>query len=739
MRHVLLIVVSVILGVSVVALGFTFFQAQQERFTLSADMQYRTRILAESLKEAVEPAYSQNSTARLEKIAETFSGRERLLGVAVYNAQGERIAASSRLPESLADRALRNRAHEKNQSVGEFIVNGEDTLYVLAQPLVTDAGTLGSLVVVQDANYIDTSVASRWQANVAGVLVYLFFFSVAVAALVRWAIFKPLTHLAETIRSVRSGKAQAPEASRHDLFFRPLATEIAKLTTSLSQARTAASEEARLRLEKIDAPWTAERLTEFIKAYIKDRPIYVVSHAEPFVHSRTGRDVSYSTPAGGVVTAISSVMEACGGMWIAYGGGSADEETVDEHNAIHVPPDEPKYTLKRVWLTEKDIKGYYRGFANEALWPLCHIAHNRPQFRKEDWLAYRKVNGQFAEILLSELKGVERPLVLIQDYHFALLPRMIKAARPDAQVALFWHIPWPSAESFSICPWRKEILIGMLGADIVGFHTQQFCNNFIDTVGKEIESLIDLETFTVTREEHTSFIKPFPISIAFTNGREHVTTYADDRGALTKLGIKTAHVVLGVDRLDYTKGILERLRGFEYLLDAYPEYRGAVTLLQVSSPTREGVEKYREYADAVKAEADRINTKFQANGWKPVVFEYRHYSHQELRPLYKLANVCLVTSVHDGMNLVAKEFVAARDDEGGALVLSQFTGAARDLKSALIVNPYSAEEMAEAIHRGLSMSPAEQHRRMKTMRDSIRDYNIYRWAAELIKAVAALR
>lgn len=735
MRHVLIIVLSATLGVGIIAFGISTFQAQQHRDALSADLRYRTLLLAESLKESVEPAYSSRSHDRLARLVSTFSDRERLLGVAVYDDLGVRIAASQNLPEDVILKALRQSGIGSTTPVrGAFSDVLGRSVYVLTQDLQAEERPPGVLVIVQDASYIDESVAARWQENFAGALAYLFIFALAIAALVRWAIFKPLGTLAETIRSARSGKVSGISEKGQSAFFRPLASEIGKLTQSLAQARSAASEEARMRLEKLDTPWTAERLKEFIKAHVKNRPIFVISHAEPFVHTHGGRGIEHYSPAGGVVTAISAVMEACGGMWLAYGGGNADKETADDEGKIRVPPEEPRYTLKRVWLTEEEVAGYYRSVSNEALWPLCHIAHTRPQFRKEDWELYKKANGKFAAALLEELKGVQDPIILVQDYHLALLPQMIKRARRDAQVALFWHIPWPAAEAFSICPWRKEILEGMLGADVIGFHTQLFCNNFIETVRKEIESLVDLEHFSITHDEHTSLIKSFPISIAFSSDETNVAPAR--RQILDDLGISTPQLILGVDRLDYTKGIRERLRGIEFLFDMYPKHRGKVTFLQIAAPTREGIERYREYYKEVLEDVNRINSKFKTNGWRPIHFEYKHYSHSQLKELYALANVCLVTSVHDGMNLVAKEYVAARADESGALVLSQFTGASRDLKWALIVNPYSAEEIAEATHHALTMPLSEQHRRMKAMRVAVRDHNIYRWAAELIKVVS---
>lgn len=555
----------------------------------------------------------------------------------------------------------------------------------------------------------------------------------AAAFLVWQLLYRAILRIADSIRSVRSG--EVGDAPPDMYLFRPLTTELQKLATSLRRARSAASEEARMRLEKLDSPWTAERLKEFIKAYLKDRPIFVVSNAEPYVHTKRGNAVAESVPAGGVITAIEPIMDACGGTWIAQGSGNADKETADKEGKLAVPREEPKYTLKRVFLSPKERRGYYYGFSNDALWPLCHLAHVRPQFRKEDWAEYRRVNGLFAKTLLAEVRHVERPIVLVQDYHLALVPALIKKSRPDAQVAMFWHIPWPSVAQFAICPWRKELLEGMLGADLVGFHTQQYCNNFMDTVAVEIESRIDYERFAVIRGGHTTRVEPFPISIAFPGSAE--VTGPPDPSVLGPLGIRSEFLALGVDRLDYIKGIPERFRGLEFLFETHPEYRERVTLLQIGSPTRSGEGKYGEYAAQVRAEAHRINERFGRGEWRPIVFENRSYSHEELRRLYRLADVCLVTSLHDGMNLVAKEYVAARSEESGALVLSHFAGASRDLPGSLLINPYSAEETAETIRGALTMPESEQHRRMKQMRNAVRDYNVYRWSAELIKSLAA--
>lgn len=737
MRQIFLILGGIIIAASAVVGWFTFNQIHEARLTLSADLQYRTRLLVDSLKESVEPYYIGKSEASLRKLINKFADREHLVGLAVYDNKGNAIATSTGFsPYILQNTPIIGAVMDTDKPAGVFTSVGENNVYIFAEPLHDEGRVVGTFMVAQSAGYIEEEINQIWKNNLLRLLIQVIIFSLAIILLVRSVIFKPLNKLVESIKSARANKTSRFVLPRHS-FFNPLMSEIAKVTHSLKQARFAASEEARLRLQKLDTPWTAERLREFIKAYVKDRPIFLLSNREPYVHEKTGNKIHHLVPASGMVTALEPVMEACGGTWIAYGSGSADRETVDRENKIAVPPDEPKYTLKRIWLTEREVQGYYTGFSNEALWPLCLLAHTRPTFRKEDWTEYRRVNGKFAETLLSEIKNMHSPVILIQDFHLALVPQMIKAGRPDVQIGLFWHIPWPSAEHFSICPWRTEILEGMLGSDIIGFHTQQHCNNFLDTVGKSVESLIDFEQFSITREDRKTFVKPFPISIDFTDSNP-APELKSGRSALKKLNIKTPWVGLGVDRLDYTKGILERFKGLELFFEGHKEYIGQLTFLQIAPISREGSATYREYGEAVTTEAGRINQKFQANGWQPIVLEKRHYSHEELLPLYRLANFCLITSLHDGMNLVAKEFVAARDDESGVLILSNFTGASRDLKGALIVNPYSAEETAEAIHTALILSQAEKRRRMKVMRESVKDYNVYRWSAEFIKAIIGL-
>ena len=739
MRQIVLITAAVMIAVSFIVGISTLDQANQEEISLASRLQSRTQVLAASLSDSIEPQLAADATSTIERTLDRFVNDQRLAGLQVFDSAGTLVVSSRDIPAS-ADPKFVATVMDSDEANGEMVSGATSTFYVFTSPLQSDSGTvIGALTLVQSAGYIGESVQGIWWGSIWRLLLQLLFFVVAIYVLVRWVFFKPLTNLLAAMESARKGEKSAPYDASDAGVFNPLVNEVGKITASLHQARSAASEEARMRLEKLDTPWTSERLKEFVKASLKNRPIYVVSHREPYEHSKEKKAVTYSVPASGMVTALEALMEACGGMWIAHGSGNADKETADEGGKIRVPPDEPKYTLKRVWLSAKDMQGFYSGFSNEALWPLSHMAHHRPIFREEDWIAYRRVNGAFAKVLLDEIKDVQQPVILIQDYHFALLPALIKRARPDAQIGFFWHIPWPSAEQFSICPWRKELLTGILGADVVGFQIQQYCNNFMETVAREIESIVDFDQFSVRREGHTSFVKPFPISIAFTNGSQASASEGiGEKRAFEKFAVHTEFVGLGVDRLDYMKGILERLKALEFFFDEYQDFRGRFTFVQIAAPSRESVAKYREYAEEVEQEVERINAKFATSDWKPIHFEHRHYSHEELRPLYRAADLCLVSSLHDGMNLVAKEYVAAHDDERGALILSQFAGASRSLAGAIIINPYSAEESAEAIHQALVMPPPEQHRRMKTMRASVKDHNVYKWAAEFLRAVASI-
>jgi trehalose 6-phosphate synthase len=485
--------------------------------------------------------------------------------------------------------------------------------------------------------------------------------------------------------------------------------------------------------------WTKERLQDVARNRLGGAKLIVVANREPYIHRYTNGEIKWIRPAGGLTTALDPVMQACGGVWVAHGSGDADRIASDAYGRVGVPPDDPSYSLRRVWLSKDDEEGYYYGTSNSMLWPLCHQVFARPEFDAGHWETYRKVNEKFAAAVLEEAEGGPA-LVFVQDYHFALLPRLLKLARPDLVVAQFWHIPWPNTEKFLVCPWAKELLDGMLGNDLLGFHTQNDCNNFLESVDRSLECRIDRERFAVNRGGQETTVKPFPISVDPALAEEYLGDDWERRAAAMrrKHRLGDRPLIVGVDRMDYTKGIPERLRSVDRLLTKHPELKGTFHFLQIGAPSRTHIPAYRDLSDEVNDLSERINWEHGTDDWKPVVMLNEHLGPEDIFVLYRTAVSCIVSSLHDGMNLVAKEFVTARGDERGALVLSKFTGAARELPDAILVNPFDIEEMAEGLYASLTMPPAEQERRMRRMRAQVDDHNIYRWAGMLLSAIGKL-
>ncbi|AGC47130.1 putative bifunctional trehalose-6-phosphate synthase/HAD hydrolase subfamily IIB [Myxococcus stipitatus DSM 14675] len=488
--------------------------------------------------------------------------------------------------------------------------------------------------------------------------------------------------------------------------------------------------------------WTPRRLKQTLRHSLEGENVVVVANREPYIHERSADGgIHVSHPASGLVTALEPVMRACSGVWVAHGSGSADRETADAHGRVRVPPEEESYLLRRVWLSREEEQGYYAGFANEGLWPLCHMAYARPTFRLEDWRHYQAVNQKFADAVCEEVDS-EAPVILVQDYHFALVPRMIRERLPKATLITFWHIPWPNAEAFGICPWRNELLQGLLGSSIIGFHTPLHCNNFAEAVDRFLESRIDREQTAVVHQERTTLIRPYPISVEWPNRwvKDALTPEACRASVWKELGLgPDALLGIGVDRLDYTKGIEERLLAVERLLEGSPEFRGRFSFAQLAAPSRTTIERYRQLNDSVEKLAARINRRFGTETYQPIILMRAHHEPPDVFRYYRAADVCYVSSLHDGMNLVAKEFVAAREDEQGVLVLSQFTGAARELSEGLIVNPFDFEEASRALAAGLAMSREEQRVRMRAMRAVVSEFNVYRWAGQMVMDAARLR
>ena len=744
MKITIRLIVSLVCVVALAAFVFSFYQVRSEKARLVIELERRSLVLAESLQESVTPLLQSNSLDRLKRLVERFGNRERLRGVAGYDSSSNILAATAELKPKISQPfPLVVSSIAENRATGSFIQLDGKTVYLFALPISHEDIIIGAMALFHDASYIDIRLKEIWKHNLLRFVTSSLLIVVITLLVVRWSITGPIAQIAQWVRELRiGGGASQPAALPRGDVLAPLISEVTHLAKSLALARARAEEEAKLRVNA-ESLWTANRLKEHMRVELGGKKLFLASNREPYMHIREGRAIKSIIPAGGLVTALDPVMRICDGVWIAHGSGEADREAVDNNDKLRVPPEEPAYTLKRVWLTKEEEKGYYYGFSNEGIWPLCHITHTRPVFRLEDWIYYQRVNEKFADTLLKEIADEDSPLILIQDYHLALVPLLVKEKRPDAKTAIFWHIPWPNPEVFGICPWQKEILIGMLGADIIGFHIQAHCNNFLDTVDRFLESKIDWAQFSVNRGAHTTLIKPFPISVSF-EGFLDKTVAGEEREALKKnilkeIGVEAIYLGVGVDRVDYTKGIPERFRAIERFLEKYPEFMEKFTFVELGAPSRTHIKRYHDLLAEVEETVDAINWRFRTKAWKPIVFLKGHHSHEAINPFYRASDICMVTSLHDGMNLVAKEFVASRDDEDGALILSQFAGASRELKDAIIINPYDIEATADAIYLSLKMEAAERSERMKRMRAVVKEYNIYRWAGNLIADLARLR
>jgi alpha,alpha-trehalose-phosphate synthase [UDP-forming] len=754
MRTTLKIILPLIVSVAAVSLLFAAYQVRTEKRTLRNDLSRRAEILGESLQESVEPLLEREQERSLQRLVERFGQREHLKGVAIYNTAGSALAITPGLgPVFRLRPTAASRAAQADSGAGEFLGaeqvnagNPEEAvpIHIYALPLHAKGELVGSLALFHDTSYIDRQVSRTLRDSLVTALVQTLLITGLAFILVRWTFTGPLTRTVAWLRTLRTGQPNAPPALANGEILDEIHHEVTHLARDLNTARATAEEEARLRNSNVSL-WTAERLHVSLQSKLQDKPLFVVSNREPYMHvfSEKDKSINVIVPASGVVTALEPVLRACNGTWIANGSGSADHEVVDAQDRLRVPPDHPSYTLRRVWLSDEEDKGYYEGFSNEGLWPLCHIAHTRPIFRPEDWLQYQKINRRFADTVLWEMEGTDSPILLAQDYHFALLPRMVKEARPDARVAIFWHIPWPNPEVFGICPWQRELVDGLLGADLIGFQIQTHCNNFLETVDRAVEALTEWDRFAVNRQGHVTRVRPYPISVAFPE-TSHVINETPSVGAeraalCAELGVEASLLGVGVDRVDYTKGILERFRAIERFLELNPAYQQRFTFVQIGAPSRTDIERYKNFLAEVSDEAERINTRFQTSRWRPLVFLKKHHTHEEIARYYKAASFCLVTSLHDGMNLVAKEFVASREDERGVLILSTFAGAAHELSDALLINPYDVSQLAETIHRALEMPEEEQAVRMQRLRHNVRGHNVYRWAAHLLSDLTEIR
>ena len=744
MKITLRLIVSLVLAAALVAAVSSYIQVGEEGNRMTHELDVRAAVIADGLQESIRVLLQANSPARLKRLVDRFGNRERLVGIAVFDSGGANIAVSAGFPPALlASAGPVWEAMARNENISAYADQDGSRKHLYGVPVHFDGWVLGGLLVLHDASYIESRLDEIWQRNFIRLLTNSFFIILITVLVVRWSITGPIARVAQWMRGLRTGKpSQLASLPRGDIL-EPLAAEVTLLAKSLAVARATAEEEARLRVES-ESLWTAERLKEHVRQELGGKNLFLVSNREPYMHVRQGGSVECIIPAGGLVTALDPILQACGGVWVAHGSGDSDRETSDMKGRLSVPPDDPHYTLRRVFITKEEEEGYYYGFSNEGLWPLCHITHTRPLFRLQDWVSYQQVNRKFADIILEEIAHEVEPLVLVQDYHFALLPLLIKSKRPDARVAIFWHIPWPNPEVFGICPWKQEILLGLLGADLVGFHIQFHANNFLETADRFLESKINWDQFTVERKGMTTAIKPFPISVAFPTLAPRISTtsqesYTPREAVVRKLGFPIQHLAVGVDRIDYTKGIVERLRAVERFFEKHPEYIERFTFVELGAPSRTHIKRYHDLMAEVEETVERINWRYRMKEWKPIVFLKGHHAHLTIDPFYRAADLCMVTSLHDGMNLVAKEFVASREDEDGVLILSQFAGASRELQDALVVNPYDIEQMADAIHTAINMPPAERRDRMRRMREIVKERNVYRWAGNIISTLSRVR
>jgi trehalose 6-phosphate synthase len=753
------LILALFAGITLVSVASTYFEVLAHKLTLRRDLEQRTVWLGRSLQLDLKDVLARGQIGEISARMVQLRSRDEALGLALYDPNGVTLAVAGpndvfkELSQGVMDKAMR-----RGVDSDAFGHDPDHEWLEEAIPLNANGKLTGVLVILEDAGYIRAEGAAVWRRSLWRILALLVLIAGVTLLTVRWFLMEPLTRAVERLRRVRMGHGDVDSSESKEVMnlYRPLAQEVETMAESLAEARASAAAEARLRDEG-EHHWTAERLAVHVRDRHGSSRIFVVANREPYMHVRQGRQIVCLVPPSGLVTAIEPVLRACDGLWVAHGSGNADTSNVDAFDRLRVPPDDPRYTLRRVWLSSEEENGYYDGFANEGLWPLCHIAHTRPIFRAADWDQYQRVNEKFAAALLEEMEGSAEPVVFVQDYHFALLPRLVKAARPDARVAIFWHIPWPNPEAFGICPWQEELLDGLLGADLIGFHIPQHCNNFLSTVDRVLESLTDREHMTCRRNGHSTAVRPYPVSVALdgTKPRAGLDGFARseaDRSSarkdgfggkreelLEEFGVRCECLLLGVDRMDYTKGIVERLMAVERLLEEHPWQRERLTMVQIAAPSRSRIPTYVDLRERVEMTAERINSRFETARWKPIVLIERQCSHEEVNRWYRAADICLVTSLHDGMNLVAKEYLAARDDEDGVLLLSKFTGAAVELSDALLVNPYDIEGVAEAIHRGLEMDRGERRMRMQRMRRQVMEHNVYRWAASILGDLRELR
>jgi len=738
MKKTLFFILSILV---IVTIGFTVFGILHASFTKERfidDLETKAKAIAESMEITTQNALANNDLNTLNRLVQKFQKRKNLQGCVIYDKYSNILAVTERF----SFWKEKDKTYVKNilvtlKPVGTLEKFQNYSVYSYVLPILDDEEKpLGLIEVIYDTSYMFNIMAVLWERISITLICLIIAVAVFSFLIYRRFFLLPVQNLTNWLHHFQNGNLDGTHTIREGDEIGQLANEVEQVALSLRVARNAISEKAQVRITQ-DETWTETKLKDLVHAKLINYAFIVVSNREPFMHitnPETGK-VQVFQPPSGVVTAIDPILRALGGVWVAHGAGNADKKFVNSKDKLGVPHNENSYILKRVWLTKEEERGYYDGFSNEGLGPLCLTTFIRPIFRATDWEMYKKVNQKFADAILEELPA-KNPFVFIQDYHFVLLAKMIKAKRPDATIALFWHIPWPSSEIFLICPYRQEILEGMLNSDLIGFHVQNHCNNFLDTVNRLIECRIDMEKFSIRRGSKETLVRSFPISINI-HMPEPATSELDR--IRKELDLEGKIVAVGVDRIDHTKGIIERILAIDRFLDKYPQYKNKFVFIQIASPSRTRIDNYRNLTNEIDTLVEKQNWKHTDGTWKPIIYLKKNLPQEEIYPYYALADIAIVSSLHDGMNLVAKEYVATKSNLNGVLILSRFTGAARELTDALLINPYSIDEFADIIYTAINMPPDERKKRMANMQKIINDNNIYKWAASIISELATLK
>jgi trehalose 6-phosphate synthase len=730
MRQTAKFLIGLVLSLALLTWATAAIVQRTSRRWFDNDVRLRAELAVRGASEALSAHWSREHRTELDRLLGEITRDEHIMAAEACDADLITLASTPAFPAHLSCREIGAHVVTRRDDPDatwtpwhEITTFAGGSVMVSAIPVENFGKTLGFVILIHDLSYEERR---ETQTRQFVLLAFGLLALAASAATILVARFSWRGWNEEIKRLARGEKPKRPE-------FQPLVRDVRELVDRIMVDRE---------IELEGGAWTAQRLKLTLKRHLQGERVVIVANREPYIHQRQeDGSIKVQHPASGLVTALEPVMQACSGVWISHGSGTADRDVADKKGHLRVPPGNESYLLRRLWLTEEEEKGYYYGFANEGLWPLSHIAHARPYFRTEDWKYYQSVNQKFADAACEEVDS-EDPIVLVQDYHFALVPQMIRERLPHATVLMFWHIPWSNSERFGICPWSKEILQGMLGNSIIGFHTQFHCNNFMECVDRFLECRIDREQNAVVQHDRATLVRPYPISLEWPVQWLRGLPPAEECRAsiLAEHNLKPdALLGVGVDRLDYTKGVEERFLAVERLLETHPEYRERFTFLQLAAPSRTLIERYRNLNKTVEQLAARINERFGKGSYQPIILHRAHHEPPTVFRYYRAADLCYVSSLHDGMNLVAKEYVAAREDECGVLILSQFTGAARELTEALIVNPYDIDESSSAIATALGMSILEQRERMRSMRAFLAEFNIYRWAGRMLVDAARVR